>query len=35
VVRREAVETRLDYLDQALRAAEAGIALARRAGVSP
>jgi outer membrane protein, heavy metal efflux system len=35
VVRREAVETRLEYLEQALRAAEAGIALARRAGVSP
>ena len=35
VVRREAVETRLDYLEHLLLAAEAGIELARQAGVSP
>ena len=35
LVRREAVETRMEYLAQSLRAAEAGIALARQAGVSP
>lgn len=35
MVRREAVETRLEYLGQALKTAEAGIDLARRAGVSP
>jgi cobalt-zinc-cadmium efflux system outer membrane protein len=35
VVRREAVETRLEYLQQLLGAAEAGVALANLAGVSP
>jgi hypothetical protein len=32
VVRREAVETRMDYLEQLLLAAEAGIELARQRG---
>jgi cobalt-zinc-cadmium efflux system outer membrane protein len=35
VVRREALDTRLEYLDRALAAAEAGVALALAAGVSP
>jgi outer membrane protein, heavy metal efflux system len=35
VVRREALETRADYVDRLLDAAEAGIALALAAGVSP
>lgn len=35
VVRRDALETRLAYVDELLAAAEAGIVLAARAGVSP
>jgi outer membrane protein, heavy metal efflux system len=35
LVRREALDTRLEYLDRLLEAAEAGVALAAAAGVSP
>ncbi len=35
VVRREALDSRLEYLDRLLAAAEAGVALAEAAGVSP